>query len=265
MMRRPIAWFAVLTGLSAGAPVKSAHAAAEAAPSVVLVAERQDPSTWHAHVATAELLSELLRDVHANPPVRTVVIDEKKARESRALEGASAVVLLGREGSDHLLVDAAIRANVARLVDRGGGLVLVHGSAAPPENLAKQLQAWAGGVLRAERGTMLVNWPAGFARLPEHPVTQALEPFSIDDRWMSAKELASGKVLPLLQTDPPEYARSSKSTEPETMAWVYERPKGGRTFVYGGGHFFESYRDPSLRRLLTHAILWTAKVAVPTQ
>jgi hypothetical protein len=229
---------------------------------IVIVAASRAPGNIHQHSATAQLLADLLKEAHPTPPVPTVILDEEKARAPGALDTARSVVLLGEEGAEHLLVNSSLCANVAKLVARQGGLVLIHGSAAPPDNLVADVRAWAGGVMHSEGDTMAVNWPAGFGRLPEHPVLEGFNPFSVDDRWMpAARSRSAPNVTILLESDPPEYARVAGETNPQAMAWAYERPNGGRSFVFGGGHFFLTYRDENVRRVLTQAILWTAKIA----
>ena len=139
-------------------------------------------------------------------------MDEVKARAPGALRSARAVVLLGDEGDAHLLANAGLHRNVAGLVERGGGLVLLHGSAVAEGALERDLVAWVGGVAHSERGIPAVNWPAGFATLPAHPALTGLTPFSVNDRWLPARRLQEGKsdgkgVTRLLETDAPEYAQ----------------------------------------------------------
>jgi type 1 glutamine amidotransferase len=120
-----------------------------------------------------------------------------------------------------------------------------------------------GGVAHSEATVMAVNWPAGFWQLPSHPVLEGVAPFTVDDRWLPGFKLNGAEsVTPLLQADPPDYAHIADEPNPQTLAWLFERPDGGRSFVYGGGHFFETYRDASIRQVITRAILWTARVDV---
>ncbi|HEV3260380.1 MAG TPA: thioesterase, partial [Gemmataceae bacterium] len=59
-----------------------------------------------------------------------------------------------------------------------------------------------------------------------------------------------------------EAARKHHGRE-EIVAWAYERPNGGRSFGFNGGHFHRNWGDKNVRRLVVNAILWTAKVKVP--
>jgi len=47
------------------------------------------------------------------------------------------------------------------------------------------------------------------------------------------------------------------------LAWVVERPDGGRGFSFTGAHFHKNWDDPDFRRLVLNAILWTAGLDVP--
>jgi type 1 glutamine amidotransferase len=49
----------------------------------------------------------------------------------------------------------------------------------------------------------------------------------------------------------------------QTIGWAYERPDGGRSFGFTGCHFHSNFGKPEFRRLITNAILWTAKAEVP--
>ena len=49
------------------------------------------------------------------------------------------------------------------------------------------------------------------------------------------------------------------------MMWVYERPGGGRSFGFTGGHTHAHWGDPNQRKLMLNALLWLAKVEVPAQ
>jgi hypothetical protein len=50
----------------------------------------------------------------------------------------------------------------------------------------------------------------------------------------------------------------------EVLAWTYERGDGGRAFGFTGAHFHKNWGNPDFRTLVLNAILWTAKVDVPS-
>ena len=50
----------------------------------------------------------------------------------------------------------------------------------------------------------------------------------------------------------------------EAMMWAVERPDGGRGFGFTGGHFHDNWGNDSFRKVVLNAMLWLAKVDVPT-
>ena len=47
------------------------------------------------------------------------------------------------------------------------------------------------------------------------------------------------------------------------MAWAFDRPNGGRSFGFTGGHFHRNWQNDHFRTLVLNAIVWTAKLDVP--
>ena len=51
--------------------------------------------------------------------------------------------------------------------------------------------------------------------------------------------------------------------EPQTVCWSWERPGGGRSFGFSGGHFLDNWRRLEYQRLFAQGILWTLKIQPP--
>ena len=51
----------------------------------------------------------------------------------------------------------------------------------------------------------------------------------------------------------------------ETVAWAVERPDGGRGFGFTGAHFHRNWGNDDFRKLVLNAVLWTAKLDVPSE
>ena len=47
------------------------------------------------------------------------------------------------------------------------------------------------------------------------------------------------------------------------MMWAVERPDGGRSFGFTGGHTHTNWGDANQRKVMLNALLWIAKVDVP--
>jgi hypothetical protein len=55
----------------------------------------------------------------------------------------------------------------------------------------------------------------------------------------------------------------ARKGQPEQLAWVYERPGGGRGFGFTGGHFHWNWGCRSFRTTVLNGIVWTAGMEVP--
>ena len=98
-----------------------------------------------------------------------------------------------------------------------------------------------------------------------HPVSRGVTPFKIDDGWLFKLKFvpAMQGVTPLLRTVSPK-AASQELSDDTIVAWLYNRPNGGRSFTFTGTHLHSSLAEEGYRRLLVNSILWTAKVEIPT-
>ena len=50
---------------------------------------------------------------------------------------------------------------------------------------------------------------------------------------------------------------------PEVVAWVYERPGGGRGFGFTGMHTHWNWAQDSFRKTVLNALVWIAGAEVP--
>jgi type 1 glutamine amidotransferase len=127
-------------------------------------------------------------------------------------------------------------------------------------------------------------WKPAFDSFPTHPVTRGVKPFATHDEWYfnmrwTADAAVKARVTPILVSTPTDQVRKgpyvsppgpyphivADSGKPETMMWVYERPGGGRSFGFTGGHTHANWGDPNQRKIMLNALLWIAKVEVPPQ
>ena len=47
------------------------------------------------------------------------------------------------------------------------------------------------------------------------------------------------------------------------MMWAFERPDGGRSFGFTGGHRHVNWGNDDFRKVVLNALLWIAKADVP--
>ena len=164
----------------------------------------------------------------------------------------------------------------------GVGLVCLHYATEP--TLAKgekEFLEWIGGAFEAN-WSVNPHWEANFSKLPRHPITHGVQPFSINDEWYFHLRFRDGMkgVIPILSAVPPETTMSRadgphegnpavreavKRHEPETVAWASERPGGGRGFGFTGAHVHQNWGNDNFRKIVLNAIVWTAKMDVPRE
>ena len=58
-------------------------------------------------------------------------------------------------------------------------------------------------------------------------------------------------------------ARKWAERAAQHTAWAYERPNGGRSFGFTGGHYHWNWGREDILKLVCNSICWTAKVEIP--
>jgi type 1 glutamine amidotransferase len=168
-----------------------------------------------------------------------------------------------------------------KLMKHGVGLVCIHYATEPTREKGEQeFLEWTGGAFEPD-WSVNPHWDAEFKKLPKHPATRGVKPFTINDEWYFHIRFPEGMkgVTPILTAIAPESAMNRKDGphegnpavreavkrgEPQHVAWVRERADGGRGFGFTGGHFHKNWGDDNFRKLVLNAILWTARAPVPS-
>jgi putative membrane-bound dehydrogenase-like protein len=195
-----------------------------------------------------------------------------------AFQGADTVVVYCDGGGGHLLNAHLDEFN--QVMDKGVGLVCLHYAVEVPQGKSGDaFLNWLGGYFEMN-WSVNPHWTAKFDRFPDHPVARGVEPFEINDEWyfhMRFREQLKG-VTPILSAVPPAATmsradgthsgnpavrRAVAAGEPQHVAWVAERPNGGRGFGFTGGHVHWNWGDPDFRKVVLNGIVWTAKGEVP--
>lgn len=232
----------------------------------------------HEHRAGCLLLQSCLDHVAG---VSTVVYSNGWPQEaSAAFDGAATVVVYSDGEARQPVLQPEHVQTIRRLMDQGVGLVCMHYAVEPgKEPGEKELLQWLGGCFERNWSVNPV-WTADYKALPTHPVARGVEPFTLKDEWYFHMRFPEGMngVTPVLTAVPPESTMSRpdgahegnpavraavKRGEPQHMAWVFERPDGGRGFGFTGGHYHQNWGNDNVRKLVLNAILWTAHVEVP--
>lgn len=239
----------------------------------------------HEHKAGCLLLAKALND--SGLPVRAEVHTGGWPAEPQVFDGADAIVVYADGGGRHPVLPHLDE--VDRLMKQGVGLVCLHyGVEVPKGEPGHKFLDWIGGYFETD-WSVNPHWTAQFDKLPVHPVTRGVQPFSIRDEWYYHMRFrtplpsrsASDGLTPILTDLPPKETLNRpdgthsnnpavrqavlERKEPQHVAWAYERPDGGRGFGFSGGHVHWNWGNPDFRKLVLNAIVWAAKAEVPEE
>ena len=256
---------------------------------LVLIAGRPShPAGMHEFRAGSLLLEKALAEV-PGVSVRvftngwpTKVVDGQTVDDNAALDTADAVLIYADGGAGHPAVQRDHPAVIDRLAARGAGLGFAHyGVEVPAGAPGAAMSRWIGGYYES-RFSVNPMWAPSFAAFPTHPVTRGVRPFSTHDEWYfnmrwTDEAAAKSRIVPILTDKPSDEVRKGPYVSPpgpyphivadsgktETMMWVYERPDGGRSFGFTGGHTHKNWGEVNQRRVMLNALLWIAKADVP--
>lgn len=231
----------------------------------------------HEFAAGCQLLQKCLDEV---PGVKTALYFNGWPKDESAFEGADAIFLYSDGGGGHPFNRPERLKVIGQLMKKGVGLGCAHYAVEIPKGPAgDNFLDWIGGYFETD-WSVNPHWVANFKKLPDHPITQGVHPFSINDEWyyhMRFRPNMEG-VTPLLVDLPPKStlnrpdgAHSGNPAvreavakgEPQVVMWATERPDGGRGFGFTGGHFHKNWGHDDFRKIVLNAILWSAKIPVP--
>ena len=230
----------------------------------------------HEHYAGCVILANALNKSGLN--IEAVVIKHGWPSDASVFNDADCVVMYSDGGGGHMAIPHL--SEVDALAQKGVGIVCIHYAVEVPKGDAgDRFLDWIGGYFEMH-WSVNPHWTANFAKLPNHPITRGVEPFSINDEWyyhMRFRPNMEG-VTPILSDLPPDetlqrgdgphsgnpHVRASIARkEPQHVAWASERKNGGRGFGFTGGHDHWNWGDANFRKLVLNAIVWSAHVEVP--
>lgn len=231
----------------------------------------------HEHLGGCQLLAKLLNeDVQG---VNAVVTEQGWPKDTTILDDADAIVMYSDGGDGHMVIPHL--AHIDRLMDKGVGLVNLHYAVEIPKGDAgDKFLKWVGGYFETYWS---INpwWTAQFDSLPDHPITNGVKPFEATDEWYYHMRFVENdkNLVPILSKLPPDSSLNRpdgphennpavrkavlEDKEPQTVAWAYTRPNGGRGFGFTGAHVHLNWMKDDYRKLVLNAIVWTAKIEVP--
>lgn len=213
--------------------------------------------TTHEYVAGLGVLEKCLKPV--KDVEVTAVSAEGAWKEGPELVGrADVVVLFLTEGAKWLSADEKRLAGFRQHAKRGGGLVVLHWGMGTKdaEPIAAFVELFGGCHGGPDRKYKVADVGVSVAD-PKHPITVGVADFKVREEFYYKLKFPKGEpgVKPVL--------RAEIDGEKETIAWAWDRADGGRSFGFSGLHFHENWKREEYRRLVSQAVLWTAKLPVP--
>ncbi len=231
----------------------------------------------HEHLGGCQLLAKLLNE-HV-PGVTAIVTEQGWPSDTTVLNDADAIFMYSDGGDGHMVIPHL--AHIDELMKKGVGLMNLHYAVEIPKDKGgQQFLDWVGGYFETN-WSVNPHWSANITELPKHPVTNGVKPFEVHDEWyyhMRFKE-NDPNLVHILKTLPPPSSLSRPEgphennphvraavldrKEPQTLAWAYTRPNGGRGFGMTGAHVHKNWMNDDFRKLVLNALTWIAKIDVP--
>jgi type 1 glutamine amidotransferase len=231
----------------------------------------------HEFKAGAVYMARVLNSTYPN----AYAVVHRNTAWPKDLSHADCIIVLLNHGGK-AATDPAVKA----AVDKGAGFMAIHfgvevNKGAQGDNYLK----WMGGYFE-QFWSVNPHWTAKFDKIPEHPTTRGVKPFTVNDEWYYHMRFTPDMkgVTPILSALPPletitkrwdgkkasgyngndAVLEEVKAGKLQHMAWAYEREGGGRGFGFTGYHNYNNLTNDSFRTLLLNAAAWTAKLEVPT-
>ncbi len=230
----------------------------------------------HEHLAGCRVLADAIQT--AAKDVKCEVYSGGWPEDESVLADADTIVMYCDGGGRHPALQHLD--TLARLLEDDTGFVCLHyGVEVPPDNGGKEFLEWLGGYFEIH-WSVNPHWTANFEKLPEHPITQGISPFAANDEWyfhMRFRAEMDG-ITPILSAVPPAETMRRRdgphsgnpavrkevaNSVPQHTAWAFERPNGGRSFGFTGGHYHWNWGQEDILKLVSNAIVWTAGAEVP--
>jgi hypothetical protein len=257
--RHWLPWVVLIAWIFPLGPPPAPHALGTEPKTLLLIGQGPDghPSGTHEYAAGLQRLAELLAP---EPELKIEVLKADGAwPEGNALIArADGAVLFLAEGARWSVAEPRRHEALTRLAGRGGGLVALHWAlgtkaAEPIEPFLKLLGGCHGG---PDRKYQVVETELRVAE-PAHPIARGLRTFRARDEFYYQLKFVAprGSVRPVLE--------AMIDGRPETVAWAWERPDGGRSAGFSGLHVHDNWRLPEYRTFLTQAVRWTMKLPMP--
>ncbi len=234
----------------------------------------------HEHNAGSLLLAKLLNESGLEFYASVYYNEEDPGwpKNEALLKGVDAVVIYCDGGGKHLANNHTTA--IDALQEKGVGVGCLHyGVETIDGEPGDAFLRWMGGYYQLYK-SVNPHWTPKFETFPDHPVSNGVKPFSINDEWyfnMRFRKDMKG-VTPILSAVPPldllpEKDHHHNSTpdgraavarrDLQHVMWVSENDNGSRGFGFTGGHFHDNWQDDDFRKVVLNAISWIAQKEIP--
>ena len=227
----------------------------------------------HEHYAGLKILEEAIL---ASTDAVEVKVVRGWPEDASLIDGADSIVIYADGGQRHIAMDH--RDQLRDKLAKGCGLVCIHYAVEMlKDESGEDWLEFLGGHFEVDY-SVNPHWVGDFKSLPQHPITRGVKPFAANDEWyFHLRFLDTDRITPILAAVAPEETMARKdghhsgnphvrksvaNGDMQTVAWAYERPDGGRSFGFTGGHFHWNWANEDMRRLVTNAIRWSAGESV---
>ena len=246
----------IVTALLVGLLVLPTLGAEETKTVLLLGQKRDHPPASHEYYSGLRVLEKCLAGV---PHLKTqiVVADEPCPAAPALIDKADGIVLYLGEGGRWMQRDEQRLKAVNALAARGGAIVGLHwGIGAKEDKYVARHVELMGGMHGGKDRKYIVFATDVKVAAAEHPIMTGVKDMRLDDEYYYTLKFAKqGKVTPLWQ--------AQINDKPETIAWAFERPDGGRSFGFGGMHYHKNWAELNCRRLVAQGVLWSLKLPAP--
>lgn len=212
----------------------------------------------HEYLPGVKLMAKCL----ANTPdlkLKIVNADNPWSDGPELLGEVDGVVLFVSEGARWIHDDPRRLEAFAKLAERGGGLVVLHWGMGTREakNIQGFLNLFGGCHGGPDRKYKVVDQARVQVAAEKHPVMTGIKPLTLREEFYYKLKFVKSKtpITPLLKT--------KIDGDLETVCWAWQRPDGGRSFGFSGGHFHNNWQQQAYRRLMAQAVLWTLDLPIP--
>ena len=220
---------------------------------VLLIGKDRDHAlSQHEYMSDCAILAKCLRQTKGVE----AEVSNGWPRDPEKLKGVKSLVFNTRMGGS-VMFAPLVKAEAEKLLKAGVGLTAIHWGTGAEKNEGEAWLNATGGWFNADlfskygvRTTRLMQSDA------KHPICRGWKECDLrEEYYYKLKFLPEARPVLKAHVDEEDYP----------VAWVYDRPDGGRSFGFVGGHFHDNFGKEEFRRAIVNGILWTARVGVPAE